>query len=86
MRTAVCRSLIQDRPDTRIHSPPKEDKSSKRSEDVTSERVSDRESKKKSSKTEIEVVRRKQWSSELLILVWFLYVFYISDGNKKQGS
>ena len=51
MRTAVCRSLIQDRPDTRIHSPPKEDKSSKRSEDVTSERVSDRESKKKSSKS-----------------------------------
>ena len=58
MRTAVCRSLIQDRPDTRIHSPPKEDKSLKRSEDISSERVTDREGKKKSSKTEIEVVRR----------------------------
>ena len=58
MLTKLCRSLMQDRPDTRIHSPPKEDKSSKRIEDLSSERASDRETKKKNSKTEIEVVRR----------------------------
>jgi len=48
----------QDRPDTRIHSTTIEEKTLKRTEDLSTDRASDRETKKNNSKTEIEVVRR----------------------------